>query len=94
MGHRTLRAIKELPSADFTVLTVNNKEAEKLRSNTRWAEVLGGNERVVTRTYGIMINGVKVEDFDMTNKDRPIKNIKASNKDIEGLQGMDIKWIG
>ena len=94
MGHRTLRAIKRLPSADFAVLTVNNEEAEKLRSNTRWAEVLGGNARVVTRTYGIMINGVKVEDFDMTNKDRAIEHIKASNTDIEGLQGMDIKWIG
>ncbi len=94
IGNRTLRAIKRQPSGDFVVLTVNNEEAEKLRSNTHWAEVLGGNARVVTRTYGIMINGVKVEDFDMTDKNCAIKYIKASNTDIEGLQGMDIKWIG
>ncbi len=56
-------------------------------------EVLGGNARVITRTYGIMINGVKVEDFDITHKDRAIENIKASNTDIECLQEMYIKWI-
>lgn len=94
MGHRTLRAVKRLPSGDFAVLTVNNEEAEKLRSNTRWAEALGGNARVVTRIYSIMINRVRVKDFDMTNKDRAIKHIKASNTDIKGLQGMDIKLIG
>ncbi len=93
MGHYTLKAVKRLPSEDFAVLTVNNKGAEKLRSDTRWTEVLQGNARVVTRTYGIMINAVKVEDFDMTNKDRAIEHIKASNTDIEGLQWMDIKWI-
>ena len=42
----------------------------------------------------MMINGVRVADFDMTNKDRAIEHIKASNTDIEGLQEMDIKWIG
>lgn len=94
MGHCTLRAVKRLPSRDFAVLTVNNEEAEKLRSNTRWAEALGSNARLVTRIYGIMINGVRVKDFDMTNKDCVIKHIKASNTDIKGLQGMDIKWIG
>lgn len=90
MGYRTLRAVKRLPSGDFAVSTVNNKEAEKLQNNTRWAEALGGNARVVTRTYGIMINGVKVKDFDMTNKDCAIEHIKASNTDIEGLHGMYI----
>ncbi len=92
--HRALRAIKRLPSEDFAVLTINNKEAKKLRSNTQWAETLGSNTRVVTWTYGIMINFVRVADFDMTNKDRVIEHIKASNTDIEGLKGMDIKWIG
>lgn len=93
-GHCALRAIKRLPSGDFAVLTINNKEAEKLRSNTQWAGALGSNERVVTRTCGIMINGVRVADFDIINKDQAIEHIKASNTDIEGLQGMNIKWIG
>ncbi len=84
-GHRTLRAIKRLLSRDFAVLTINNKEAEKLRSNIQWAGALGSNARVVTQTYGIMINGVRVADFDMTNKDRVIEHIKASNTDIEGM---------
>lgn len=68
-GYCALRVIKRLPSGDFAVLTINNKEGEKLWSNTQWAGVLGSNARVVTRTYGIMINGVRVVDFDMTNKD-------------------------
>lgn len=49
---------------------------------------------MVTRTYGIIINGVRVADFDKSNRDRAIEHIKASNTDIEDLQGMDIKWIG
>lgn len=94
MGYRTLRAVKRLPSGDFAVLTINNEEAEKLRNNSHWAGALGGNARVVTRTCGIMINGVRVKDFEMTNKDRAIEHIKVSNTDIEALHGMDIKWIG
>ncbi len=93
-GHCALRAIKRLPSGDFAVLTINNEEAEKLQSNTQWAGALESNARMVTRTYGIMINGVRVANFDMTNKDRAIEHIKASNTEIEGLQGMDIKWMG
>ncbi len=38
-----------------------------------------------------MINGVRVKDFDMANKDRAIENIKASNKDIESLQKIEFK---
>lgn len=95
MGARhTLRAIKRLPSGDFAVSTVNNKEAEKLRSNTQWAKALRSNARVVTRIYEIMINGVRVANFDMSNRDQAIEHIKASNTDIEDLQGIDIKWIG
>lgn len=84
-GHCALRAIKRLPSGDFAVLTINNPEAEKLRSNTQWAGALRSNARVVTRIYGIMINGVRVVDFDMTHKDWAIEYIKASNIDIKGL---------
>ncbi len=68
-GHCALRAIKRLPSGDFAVLTINNEEVEKLQSNIQWAGALESNARVVTQTYGIMINGVRVADFDMTNKD-------------------------
>ena len=38
--------------------------------------------------------GVRVVDFDMDKKEQAIEQIKASSMDIEGLQGMDIKWIG
>lgn len=61
MGYRPL---KRLPSGDLAALTVNNEEAEKLRSNTRWTDILGGNARILNRTYGILINGVRVADFD------------------------------
>lgn len=48
---------------------------------------------MVTRTYGIMINRVRVTEFDMGAKEKMIHHIKKNNKDIERLQGMDIKWI-
>ena len=41
-----------------------------------------------------MINGVRVADFEMDKKEQAIENIKASIMDIEGLQGMDIMWMG
>ena len=94
LGHHLIRAVKRLPSGDIAVLTINNDATDKLRSDNRWASVLGNNARVVTRTYGIMINGVRVSDFDMGEKEKIIQHIKESNKDIERLQGMDIKWIG
>lgn len=86
-----LTVVKKLPSRDFAVLTINNKEPEKLCNNIQWVETLGSNIKVITKTYKIMINGVNVADFDMTNKKRAIKHIIDSNTDIKGLQGMDIK---
>lgn len=83
MGYRILRTVKRLLSGDFAILTVNNEEVENLRNNSHWAGVLGGNARVITRTYSIMINGVRMKDFEMTNKDYAIEHIKACNTDIE-----------
>lgn len=49
---------------------------------------------MVICTYGIIINEVRVCDFDIREKEKMIQHIKKSNKDIERLQKMDIKWIG
>lgn len=92
-GHRPIRAVKRLPSGDIAVLTINNDATDKLRSDNRWTSVLGNDARMVTRTYGIMINGVRITDFDIGEKEKMIHHIKESNKDIKRLQGMDIKWI-
>ncbi len=93
-GHRSITAVKQLPSGDIAVLTVNKDATDKLCSDNRWISVMRNNARMVTRTYGIMINGVRVTDFDMGEKEKMIHHIKESNKDIKRLQGMDIKWIG
>lgn len=93
-GHCILRIIKKLLSKDFAVLTINNKEAKKLQSNTQQAKALESNVRVITWTYEIMINGVRVADFNMTNENQAMEYIKVSNIDIKGLQGINIKWIG
>ena len=58
MGYHPIRAIKRLPSGDIAVLTINNDATDKLRNDHRWTSVLGSDARIVTRTYGIMINGV------------------------------------
>ncbi|MCJ1349462.1 hypothetical protein MMC31_007702, partial [Peltigera leucophlebia] len=70
LGHYPIRAVKRLPSGDIAVLTINNDATDKLRSDNRWTSVLGNDARMVTRTYGIMINGVRVFDFDMGKKKR------------------------
>ena len=93
LGYHPIRAVKRLPSGDIAVLTTNNDETKKLRNDDRWTSVLGSDARMVTRTYGIMINEVRVSEFDMGEKEKMIQHIKESNKDIERLQGMDIKWI-
>lgn len=90
-GNYALKEIKRLFNEDFVVLTINNKELKKLRSNTKQVGALESNTKVVIQTYGIMINGVKIADFDMTNKDQAIKYIKVLNTDIKGLKGIDIK---
>lgn len=95
MGARyALRAIKRLSCKDFTVSTVNIKKAEKLRSNTQWSKAIGSNVKIVTKTYEIMINGIRIVDFNISNRDCVIEYIKASNTDIKDLQEMDIKQIG
>ena len=86
-----IRAVKCLPSGDIAVLTINNDATDKSRSNNRWASVLRNDVRVITCTYDIMINGVRVSDFDIGEKEKIIQYIKESNKDIKRLQRMDIK---
>lgn len=91
MGRHPVRAIKGLPSGDLAILTISNGEAEILRKESVWTEVLGRNARIVTKTYGIMINGVRIADFNMANKDKAIEHIKSSNADIQALKWMEIK---
>lgn len=94
MGQPPVRAIKRLPSGDFAILTVGSKEAEKLQTENGWTEILGKNARIVTKTYGLMINGVRIAAFNMANKDPAIEYIKTSNADIEALKEMEIRYIG
>lgn len=47
--------------------------------------MLKNNLKVVTNIYGIMINGIRVTDFNIFNRNWVIKHIKASNIDIKYL---------
>lgn len=91
LGYHRIRAVKRLSSGDIAVLTINNNATKKLRNNNRWTSVLGNDAWMVTRTYDIMINGVRVSEFDMGEKEKMIQDIKETNKDIEKFQGIDIR---
>ena len=65
LEYHLIRAIKQLPSGDIGVLTLNNDATNKLCNDYRWMSVLGSDVQIVIRTYGIMINEIRVSDFDM-----------------------------
>lgn len=91
LRYHQIRVVKRFSSGDIAVLTINNNAIKKLHNNNRWTSVLENDGWMVTRTYDIMINGVQVSKFDIGEKEKMIQDIKETNKNIEKLQGIDIR---
>ena len=93
----SIRAIKKLQSGDIAVHTINEEEAEKLRTNTAWTQVLGQKAKTSLQTWGVMVEGVEIADFDLKtpeSREAAITKITDQNKNMEVFQGMEIVWIG
>lgn len=56
-------------------------------------EALENNAKLVIKIYKIMINSIKVIDFDKSNRIQFIKYIKVLNTKVQDLQMINIKWI-
>jgi len=92
-----IRAIKKLPSGDIAVHTVNEEEADKLRSNSAWTAVLGKKAKAVVQSYAIIVTGIETEEWDLRSEESrtaAMRKIQDQNEDVEALKNMEITWIG
>lgn len=91
MRYWILRIVKRLLNRDFVILKINNEDTKRLGNNNHLVEVLGDNIKMIIKIYNIIINGVKIKDFEIINKSYAIEYIKAYNTDLKTLHKIDIK---
>ncbi len=60
-----LRTARTLPSADITIQTTNEEEAEKLRGEDGWTRSLGKKAKLARKRYGIVALGIPIAKIDL-----------------------------
>ena len=57
-----------------------------------WTQVLRKKACIVTQTFGIIANTVRIDFINMKEKEGVMEQIRAKN--TASISGLDIKWIG
>lgn len=91
ISRKLIRTARRLPSGDIYIIAANEKEAAALREHKDWVEKLSSNARVVTKTYGILLHGVRFEAIDTKDIPTAIRAVQIENANTLSL---DIVWLG
>ena len=86
-----MRTARRLVSGDISVIAANEEEAIALKEHKEWMLRLSDNARTVTKTYGLLLHGVRIVSIDVRDMARAIQQIKADNAYTLNL---DITWVG
>lgn len=88
---KPIRAAKRLGSGDICIMAANEEEANSLREQKDWMLKLSSNARAVTKTYGLLLHGVRINTVDTKDMATAIKKIQNENASTLSL---DIVWLG
>ena len=86
-----IRTVRRLESGDICVMATNEEEANSLREHKEWMQKLSDNARAVTRTFGLLLHGVRIRSIDGEKMAWVIEIIQRENANTLSL---DIAWIG
>ncbi len=89
---KDIRAAKRLASGDVCVMAANEEEAHALRGHKEWIMKLSENAKAVTRTYGILLHGVRIDALPKMNEMATVA--KAIQNENVSTLSLSIEWIG
>ncbi|KAF6238672.1 hypothetical protein HO173_003178 [Letharia columbiana] len=61
---KPVRTARRLASGDICIMAANEEEANRLRESKDWTLKISGSARVITKTYGLLLHGVRINTFD------------------------------
>lgn len=79
-GKKAIRAVKKLRSGDIAVQAANEDEAESLRDEGSWGNILGEKAKAVRPTYGVIVFNVRTDEINPKETEKSIDMIKERNK--------------
>ncbi len=88
---KPIRTARRLGSGDICVMAANEEEANALREHKEWMLKLSSNAKAVTKTYGLLLHGVRIDAIDTKDMATAIKTVQNENANTLSL---DIVWIG
>ncbi len=88
---KPIRAARRLGSGDICIMAANEEEAIALREHKEWMSKLSSNARAVTKTFGLLLHGVRIDAIDTKDMATAIKTVQNENVNTLNL---DIVWIG
>ena len=88
---KPIRTARRLFSGDISVMAANEEEANALREHKEWMTRLSSNARAVTKTYGLLLHGVRIDSINLRDMAQAIQQVKTDNAYTLSL---DIIWIG
>ena len=88
---KPIRTTRRLISGDISVIAANEEEATALKEHKEWMLRLSNNARAVSKTYGLLLHGVRIASIDVRDMVYAIQQVKADNANTLSL---DITWIG
>lgn len=88
---KPIRTARRLGSGDVYILAANEEETAALREHKEWMGRLSSNARAVTKTYGLLLHGVRFDAIDTKDMVTAIKAVQNENANTLSL---DIAWLG
>lgn len=91
---KQVRTARRLGSGDISVIAANEEEATALREHSEWMKRLSNNARAVTKTYGLLLHGVRTDTVNTKDMALAIKQIQNENANTLSLDIVYLGWFG
>ena len=76
---KSIRTARRLGSGDICVMAANEEEANALREHKEWMLKLSSNAKAVTKTYDLLLHGVRIDAIDIKDMATTIKTVQNEN---------------
>lgn len=85
--------VKKLRIGDIVVQAVNEDEAQSLKDESNWGNILGEKAKAVRPTYKVIVFNIRTDEINPKKIEKSIDMIQERNKRVESQYAMEIFWL-
>jgi hypothetical protein len=89
-----ISGVSQLKSGDVRISAKDEQTAKKLQQNTKWMEMFGAGAKAVQKSFGIIVDDVKIQETDGLEWEQLCRRLEVENK--RNIPGIKIKhgcWL-